>query len=270
MFMPKYESIADLPRLSDVPEPADVSAFILPPLVWDLELPSHVDQERLVVNMSLLAGLHRVGAIACSGVGGYNGETSQTLPSIVGLNADGSAVAGGLATSKRAEGSRSKQQGYNFNVGFVNTCIGQGIIAHRLNQSEIASQVADLVREKDKSSEAAWSTCLDRALRQAMREGAYGHLMKKGNTADRLSGVACPSLVFLPTAVEASQAIPGIISYGILQTIPTILQAIVKKQYGKLAYFDRRFSIFPWGVQPDRYAMVNALSRVPKLIKHLA
>lgn len=270
--MSNLVSIDNLPTQFDVEQPSSISELVVPELVWDFPLPPHVDRERMMVNMSRLHKLHMVGAIASSRVMSYDGEVTTSIPNLVGINPDGSAMAGGLSMVNEVEASQSERSSYEFQgerLGVVHSTLGKAFLVHSINKPEIASQVSDLTQEKDKSSEEAWAICLDRAIRQSMREGAYKHLMRSGDALSVLlgAGIGLSCLAVSGVEIAGGQTPEFVGAYAFLQAFPSVIQLNIKRRFGgRMPYFNRRFSIVPFGLQPDRYVMTDALSRVPGLV----
>lgn len=146
--MSKFVSFSELPETLKV-ENGRVNGPV--PFVLDMELPPHVDQDRLELNVLHLRAIHRAGAITASVVGSYEGDITQSTPSVVGINADGSAIAGRSAVTKKAQ--KSKQ--FLGDVEYADSEFGWTVLAHRVNRPEAADMVVERTR-KGESSEKAW------------------------------------------------------------------------------------------------------------------
>jgi hypothetical protein len=242
-----------------------------------MDLPPHVDTERIMVNVSRLKFIHRAGAIAADLVMGYEGDVTETTPNIVGVNADGSAIAGKSGVTKKAEKSKTNlidpyevESAYDGPLADYNATFGRTALVHRLNKPELASEVSDLVQHDGKSSEAAWAQVLDGAVRSSMREGGRQHLLYRSTAFTKvLAGVTATNIAWFISGAVSLQ--PSAIDsfcgsvYMFAQMAPALKQRFMQRQGVDL---ERRLSIVPYDMQPDRYLAVDGLTRLPGLIKN--
>lgn len=235
------------------------------PMVWDFQLPPHVDAERLQINVSRLRLLHRIGAFAASLVTSYNGEVSEYTPGITGINADGSALVGKAGVAKKSD--KSKGAYADIADEYCNENFGTTVAVHQLNKPELASQVADRKQASEISEEKAWANQLDEALRHSMRQSARDHLTRRNYAGLRAVGYWNGVYGVLGTIGAIAEVRPtiGLGVYAFLQTVPELERAARIKFFNENP--NRRFSLFPSIVQPDRYAAVNGLARVSGLVR---
>lgn len=214
--------------------------------------------------------MHRLGAFSASLVNCYEGDVTETVPSVVGVNADGSAIAGKAGITKKAD----RANGNCFDpvrlhgLPLAASTLGKAIATHTLNRPEIASRVADQVSEGANDTK-AWASQLDGALRESMRAGGRQNLLEKGSAFIKFIssigvGLLADSVQEALTSDYRWSAIDlGI--YALYQLEPQIYQVMIKKCYS--LHLPRRWSLFPYGMQPDRYVALNGLTRVPGLIR---
>lgn len=262
--MSNFVSLCELPEQLRVTEHGKCDGV---PVQWDMQLPPHVDTERLQINVSRLRVMHRVGAFAASYVRSYEGDITETTPNIVGVNADGSTIAGksGITKkAKKAEGSCADPYSQSFRP-MVDDTHGRTVAIHKLNRPELASQVADRVSEGDNSNN-AWAGQLDLAVRESMRKSGREHLTSRANISDAACiGIHCLSLGML---VESGSLQLAAFTYLFGQAAPELGPIRFRKLYGEdYNRPPRRWSLLPFGYQFDRYIALNGLARMPGLIR---
>lgn len=261
--------MSEFVSISDLPERLEIAGGTAQgvPLLWDMQLPPHVDIERLQINVSRLRGLHRVGAMTASHVMSYEGDVTETTPNIVGVNADGSAMAGRSGVKKKAEQSRSSYYDLEKLPGHLSEIFGRPVMVHRINRPEAASTVADMTRE-GKTSEDSWGGVLDKALRFSLREGGRQHLTKRAPAFWRAFQYYIMANVVAGEVSQISEGQAGLalpITYMLAQSTHLGFRALLKS---KGLESKQRISVLPFAAQPDRYIALNALSRIPGLISN--
>jgi hypothetical protein len=125
-----------------------------------MDLPPHVDTDRLQINVTRLNALHKVGAMTAGYVVSYEGDVTETTPNIVGVNADGSAMAGKSGTTNKADKSQTAYTdiepiGLIGDAPMIMSMFSRPVMVHRINRPEAASDVVDIVRD-GKTSDEAW------------------------------------------------------------------------------------------------------------------
>lgn len=271
--MAEYVSISELPQMQEVVsgthDPGNLDMY---PLIWGVEMPTHVDTERMQVNVSRLQKMHKIGAFITSAIASYQGEVTESVPHIAGVDASGQAVASKTSVTRKAEKSKGSI-GDITKTGnsMVDACFGTAVALHRVNKAEIASNVADEIQSRKSSdSTQLWARELDDALRQSMRTAGREQLLAKGKNKF-LIGMS-GFVVFLGgKGVVESLGSPenlalGSLTYMIHQAIPEIEfknQGLPRKE----PLLKRRWSVFPYELQADRYVALDALTRLPGLVR---
>lgn len=146
--MQRFVNFSDLPESLEVKD-GRVDGPV--PLVWDMDLPPHVDLERLQLNVPRLRAMHRAAAVTASVVTSHEGNVTETTPNIVGVNPDGSAIAGKSGVTKKAKRSRQFNQG----VDYIDSEFGWTALAHSINRPEAADMVVERTSD-GQTSEIAW------------------------------------------------------------------------------------------------------------------
>lgn len=201
----------------------------------------------------------------------YQGDVSESH-SVAGINQDGSAVAGKIRTIKKAQ--RSKQQMFDeIDMPFYSDRYGKTVAANLLNRPEMISTVIDVKQNKDKTDHEAWADTLDIYFRESLRESAKKHLTQKSNITSK-SIIA--SAILLQASSLGSEVLAGeppvsLGYYGGMYAFIVGIEMIGAKKLLDTGPADllakRRWSVFPYGAQWDRYLAVNALTRLPGLIQ---
>lgn len=274
--MEKLVSISDLTYEAHEAQ-RETEAFM--PMVWDMNLPSHVDTEKIGVKASALRMIHRAGMVNGSYVVGYQGDVTEVAPNVAGVNPDGTAVAGKSVAIIKVDRSIGAYDDSFKN--FIKSSLGETDLDATfgrvdllclLNKPELASAATELVQSEDITSEAAWAKVLDGAVRESMRKAAKRHLIGRDNPLSYylLGGMMTG---FLPGAVMATAVGPrpspaGVLEfcvYGFAQASPFMARAGMTPEAKKK--YPKRWSVVPFGFQPDRYLALNALTRIPGMVK---
>ena len=260
-------SVESLPRSSDF-EPADMLSFWdrdnPHALLWDFNLPSNVDSERIVVNGKALRRLQRVGAVSCSIIREYQGEVSTFTPGINGMQADGTALATKAGHAEKKPLGEAKTAIDPSISKLIHGTNGRAVLIQSFNKPELASQVSDRVHTGSKTREQAWTERLNTAFEMTFRSGAREMLINQENKPLRYLGYYLYSNIpILGIESFVNQEVnyyPAMLSgvYG----IEFLRQALKARTVNESVTQNRRWSAFPYDYQPDRYLAVNALSRL--------
>jgi hypothetical protein len=263
--MAQLQSLSSLPNGSEASMQEVFDGQV--PVIWEVPLPPHLDTERMQINLTSLRFMQRTAAFAGSLVKEYIGEVSESH-SVVGINPDGSALAGKTKSVHKAQLSRS---GYvdQFNFPDRNKPeYGKPVAVHSLNRPEVVDRVIDLKQDGKQTDEGAWAKVLDASLRESMRQGAKRHLIKQGSPINRFMGAATAfNVEWGAQEMAAGQAPIGLCVYVGGHALVSLLDSMIMKiRFGDPMVSERRWSLLPYGMQPDRYAILNAVSRKPGLI----
>lgn len=245
-----------LERMSDEGQPL---------LDWGFTLPSHVDSEKIQVNISRLGLIHRVGAFSASTVTEYSGKTSEGH-FITGVNPDGSAIAGkGKHIAVERHDSRLIEEDM-FLFFNVEDNYGHPVAMHRINRPEAVQNVIGL-KEEGKDDTTAWAKVLDATLRQSVRDAGKANLVDKSGPINKFMSLAMATWVatgIIPNGDKINLAPAAI--YMMMYSGNLVIDSLINRHHGLHPIKDRRWSLF-MNNQMDRYAALNGISRVPGLIK---
>jgi hypothetical protein len=108
---------------------------------------------------------------------------------------------------------------------------------------------------------------LDKALRQSIREGGRQHLTQRGTPTQRtwMYGLTTFNIGLPVMASIAEARLVEPLGYAVIQMVPSVVQLFLKRNLG--IHPKRILSIVPYDAHPDRYVALNALTRVPGLIR---
>ncbi|HVX23827.1 MAG TPA: hypothetical protein VG992_00580 [Candidatus Saccharimonadales bacterium] len=232
-------------------------------LLWSFTLPPSVDADRIEVNIDRLQRLHRVGGMAASIVYDYQGERTEFTPGISGINSDGTALATRAGVTKKAE-QTSTQKLDLFPPGVISSC-GQILAIHGINKAEKASMVSDRVREGE-VPEKVWANELDKSVRQSLRQAGKEHLIAR----PRRPLQALYASILLMNAVNAVEGyeLSTLVYAGVWASVVGLESMRNKAVFGNTLLDHRRWSMsFYSDYQIDRYVALNAMTRVPRLIR---
>lgn len=274
--MSRMIPISELPTREDVDEAeAFHSANALPPVIWDFGLPPTVDTARLQLNLSALRRLHVVGALSSSVICAYQGETTSFTPGVSGVNSNGTAIASSAGTLLKAEKSKSDLIELVPIPPMFAGQVGKPIAVHRINKAEMAQNISQAIRETHKSKEEAWAEGLSDSLHHSFRNLGKQHLLHHTHRAGRYVDYALYGVLGFAFFNHISQGNPSLsgelytpASWLALQSMRTIMDAsLLKKMTGYSRIDEKRWSLFAWGHQADRYLALSALNSTTSLIK---
>lgn len=265
-------NLTELPRVSQYALDVLIDQSV-PPLFWELNVPTSIDAERIEVDLSRVHRLHRVGAFNTSIVTEYQGERSEFTPGVSGINMDGSAIAAKAGVTKKAERSdNSVIPDYTVPTE-LRDVIGRATVVHKINKAELAQNTAQKRLEShcEVSREEAWASELDKALRESYRNAGKIHLTGYEPRLLRYYDFVCTTAVgafytpFSPIRfMDYPFALPG--AYLAFQTLQTGRNALLaKKVTGSNLLDQKRWSMFH-GHQSDRNLVLNGLTRAQSLI----
>jgi len=220
---------------------------------FDVDLPEFLDG-KLTNNDFYWERLHRIGSIASSKIEGFDD------PHLVDAE-------------KRVPYSNAIFEGALFHcinvdaVQSVSEIAGKTVLRHRLNMPLLNDIVS--IRTKanpDMPVEKIWADELDVTLKQSLRQGAYQHLMNRGEASGKVFDSAL--LAALPLSEVIFSASPELIAASFAWLAR---KAVGQHRTRKMHNIDNNFpqnrlSLFPGSWQPDRFLAFSAYSRMHKLI----
>ena len=261
--MSKFESVGNLPRLHEVDGEKISSGKT--PLIWDFELPPHIDQEKIVVNMAAVRRLHVVGAFTASIVRSYEGETTQFTPGITGINPDGSAIASKTGVTKKAKPHDSDLFDPLDIPPSLAQQYGKPFVFHKLNRPDAADQAVDAIREGT-DQHVAWANALNKSLKTSYSEMGKKHLTGRADNFWKVfDGVVTLSLL---AGIISGDSLDLGIYLGFKGINLGIQSSVLKRHYGNPLLDQRRHSLSYMGqFQPDRNLLLNTVLATSKVIK---
>jgi hypothetical protein len=240
-------------------------------LDWSMSLPQEVDIEKIEVNMSRLALLHRIGAFSASIVNSYDGPvTEQTQAGKPGHGTTGVAATN-MTTLSAPESGLSLFNHQLVADHLAGLWYGKPVINHLLNRNEAAVNTETPPGHKPQTPERAWAKELDVAMRASFRTAGRAHLKDRISLSTKFVTYGFAELA----AFDAYQLIdrghaPVILSIYAgswalgLMTDSTIL----KKATGSNQFSQRRWSVM-LGNQIDRYVVLTGACTLPGLVRHV-
>lgn len=251
--MSNLVSIAEL-TMNTHPDPDDVAESDLP-ILWDMEIPSDVDAEKIAVDMNRLERVQAVAALAASFVEGYEDPESDE-------------VSFGACTDPF--------NSYLHGQINLNATFGRPAVTHQMNESELARLATKRSEATDKSQERIWAEIYDEAIRSSMAQAARQSLIGREhkvpyslNVASYwFTGMGALGLAGgLTGALPGADAVFGIAAYTTGQAVPQMARKSRTRGDEELA---RRVSIVPMNRQPDRYVLTWALCKKSGLVRTIA
>lgn len=263
--MSKFESLSELPGLMDVDEQSLVNGHT--PLVWDFNLPPHIDTEKLLINTRKIRQLHLVGAFTAGIVRSYEGETTTYTPGVDGVNPDGSAIASKTCVEHKADSHDSNLLDiYNFSNEYSKS-YGKPIVMHRINRPETADKAVDMIREGTDQHE-AWASSLDKSLKTSYQEMAKKHLLeveRESRGWKIVDGISTVNYAY-GFATGSTLLMSLYVGFKLLNT--AVDTSAMKMIYGDPCLDQRRHTLGFFGTsQPDRNLMLRGILSTGKLIK---
>lgn len=270
--MSRYVPITELPSLAqfadEITNEGEVE-MLSPMVTWDIELPPYINTDRIELNMSRIEKIHRIGSFVASFVTEYSGQKTRVEPTIVGMNGDGTAIAGKKSIVTKGNLSNSAVQlvnGAQDASELTQLSYGKAIIQHKLNSAEIEQNVMSR-RPTSKTRDGIWAEELARGLADSYRNSAATHL-GRSSRASKLFDGGFASVVAGGTVHEISAGAPPTLLIGVVASMGVVagLQQVLASKEG-LSLHDRRWSLVSNFFQPEAYFAIDALSRMPGLLR---
>lgn len=221
-------------------------------VAWNIQLPPHLNPERLEVNTTRLARFGRIAGFSGISLEQYQGEqTTFDAPAIGGAFNDGSAAAVGSAKASKAP--RVKGSLYDPSpMDGLPPRMKWPIARVLVNKPEITSQIADQTA-RGKDNHQVWANKLDSAFRHGLVSNAKQNLLMKSEKHHSALDVMWLGFFMIDT-VQAD--IPGLgIDAALLATFYAGDWMTWRKQMK-----DRRLSLAPYDFQLDRFAVAATYS----------
>ncbi len=143
-------------------------------LDWRVDLPAHVDQDRMLFDVAHFRRLQALSNSVFTQISTLSeAKTAAYDISIHAANLDGTATMGIVKKIKEAEPSQRKII-YQFSDPTIRSEYDYGTFAesHALNKPQMVSDVSDLRQTKGMSSEVAWAHTLDTHIQASLRQTA--------------------------------------------------------------------------------------------------
>ena len=262
-----YVPISSLPSFEEADTTRDA-------LTWDFSFPPSVDTERLYVRTRALGRVQRLAALQSSLVFEYQGPRTTFTPTIVGMNMDGTAMAGRIGKTQRAETNESGLIDVPAPAKLIADYF-QSISVHSLNKAELADRVVEKrrVSERNTPAEKAWAEVVDAALSTSLRNVAKQNLvLRRPRPLKYLDGLVLGGATLTTLGDIYLNHYSDLAIFGTeMTTIWALFVATSawqnKKTYGSTFIYDRKWTAMPYGGwQPDRYLAAAALTRTTELI----
>lgn len=248
-----------------IPLPKVEQAQPLDNLLIELNLPQVVDQDRIGINVSRIDSLCRLSGIEALAIIGTTGEeTSKTIPQIVGMNPDGSAVASKSIAKTTVPTSKRLQIAFKHvdNMSLRNTQLNVFVNIDEISQTAAESKSG--IREPK-----VWSENLDKELRTSLRKAGTENLIKYWDPYSKLMYKLGP--IFVAGIVEGND----LISNSAFTVDEYMFYLVTVSLVGRLwdTFSNYKDPHFRWSVfvgpQFDRAAVLQVKTRTQKLVKDL-
>jgi hypothetical protein len=237
-------------------------------LAWQMPVPEGAcNAGNLLLDTTQVGLVTRLAGLGGVIVRGYQGDTSEytvNATSVTGMLRDGTASGTASVSVSKAKTEKSELisqddesplRDYNWPVATVD-----------MNRSEIASRIADK-RRKGASAEGAWAGELNRSLRRGIVTAAASNLVPEQG-ADILNTGIVVGAFFIAGGGEGlvtPAAGYAIVFHSLVFTANSLANRLLT---GKAMMERKRWSVFPFGVQPDRLALTAlAASAKPMVTK---
>lgn len=231
--------------------------------IVDLNLPAYVDQDRIGVDLDRIYKLCKIAGIGrIVMIGEVGGETSTTIPQVVGMNSDGSAIASRSVVETDSPAFDSSSNPWSPDRRTDNRLIN---ISIKANIDEISMKIAD--SKEGVRSTSGWARELDKGVRTPIRSLGTRNLV---TTRPHISPDLWPLLnapgFMLNTINFPPDDLIDAVFYGSQFSVYLISRA-QSKLMSKIND-DHRFSLIP-GPQLDRAVWFSVVLASGKLIKDM-
>lgn len=225
---------------------------------FNIPFPTWLETDRIGVDLRRTLGLMTLGGIRSLTMtqAKTDEENSVSMPVIVGINTDGSALAGKAKAARKT----LYHSGLSLQREFfpLHNCMWTNL-GIRLNTDQIQKEITSAsnnLRQPD-----SWTPYLDRVLRESIRKGGTHHLLK-GHTVFRAFFALINNSLYL-SALRDPKVILGVyfgwFAMGLFLELRT-------KELSSSAGCRYRATIIP-GYEIDRAALLQVLSRTMILVK---
>jgi hypothetical protein len=238
-------------------------------LYWNLQLPGHIDAERILINTNRLNYMHVIAGIGISLVHGYQGEQDAFNTGIAGTNNDGTAVAAATVSLSKAERNNSSLHDSTPRLYYA---YSQALVRHEINKPKLIDNIIEAKSGTDVSDDKAWARGLDQELRLSMRQQGVAHLISTSTISDKAYEAAF--LTGFTTYVTTHPAGSWVMfaGVGLARSVVVLGKAkLFQKMTGstmKDALVKRRYSLSSENTfQPDRAALLCCMTAVRGLSK---
>jgi len=236
-------------------------------LAWQVDLGPYVEADKIGLDVGRTRRTLRAAGFGALVVKDYFGEQSEfdmSGASVSGMNADGSAVGTGSATSRKSETEKTHVRSAGDSQ--LDKAFRWPTAEIAVNRTEVASRISDRVR-KGRTREQAWTTELDHSVRQGLRRAALAKY--KGDFTENqfesfLSMLNASLLAY--DAVTANVGGVGVMTaiYGVSAGVGLLHN---KLNTGETQLQRLRLSMFSYGVQADRMALGGMLAAGQRLVR---
>ena len=265
--------MADLISLSELPREIDARMDSIPEprMVWALELPASLDQDRIAIDHGHLRRLQSIAGFALNAVTSFDGKTDEYDAQISGINFGGEATMGAVKKVRKADPSQERAMS-EFSDPRIKELYGKYAAVSVLNKPAMVDNVVRL-RQKDMTAEEAWARTLDDHLNRSMRSAA-NHILVERHGLQRafqsldyiaLGALATTSAIDIAVADMPDVFLPTV--FAVSRVMNVLSDSFYNKMKEGNTYLNkRRWSIFT-SSQPDRYLAFSALTRMNTLVK---
>jgi hypothetical protein len=261
---------------------AEIEEAKLPDIKMDLSLPEWVDKERIGINLRGIYTMCKAGGIEKLRVVTVSGEeTSGFVPTVVGMNPDGSAIAGKTGFKKKVDthlpgrsNSEHRSTGIKLHDLYTGNIYGREWIDASviLNRDEIEERILGSSDRSLRSTE-NWASQINSAIKGGISEAGKNHVFYNVPVSEKTTAIMAMVgailtesgllFEFHPRTPQISDILTSMFNFNILINAVESLATKSKKPDKKYRYG------FFLDLQIDKVLALSVMERTLTLAKEL-
>lgn len=261
---------------------AEIEEARLPDIKMDLSLPEWVDKERIGINLRGIYTMCKAGGIEKLRVVTASGEeTSGFVPTVVGVNPDGSAISGKIGLKRKVKTHLPGESSSELrSTGIKLIDLHTGNIYGRewanasviLNRDEIEERILESSDRSLRSTE-NWASQINSAMKGGISEAGKNHVFYNVPKLEKANALRCVAFAILAESgllFEFNPRIPQISDTLILMFNVNILMNAVESLATKSKKPDKKYRYgFFLDLQIDKVLALSVMERTLTLAKEL-
>jgi hypothetical protein len=237
-----------------------------PGIAWNIDPGGYIDADRLVFNTYAARLAMRLAGFSGMRFSAYQGDSdtaSVVSQNITGINADGSATGSAVVVITKAaahgggleKGDSSKWPQIHWPVADI-----------KINRMTLAQKISDDILQERCSREQAYAKHISATIASCISTRARENLITDPLKTTQTLSLGTGLLFNITSMAIAASPTATLISYGIHHTVSASLGLVSKKDHPS-EYTKLRWSLFPYGFQPDRLALAALLAHTVPLVR---